>query len=232
MTESVRTLAFPLVNAYLVRGGEGFVLIDTGVASNRRRLEAALANAGCRPGDLQLIVLTHGDPDHTGNAAYLRARYGAKIAMHERETPAVEHGDMFLSRGRMSLPRKPLKPIMGLFRLRKRDRFSPDLHVDNGDRLTEYGLDATVLHVPGHTTGSIAVLTDDGALFSGDFLENRRRPSLATLVDDAVALRASFERVKKLAVRIVYPGHGKAFTMEAIATGDGRRRARRLAVEP
>ena len=72
------------------------------------------------------------------------------------------------------------------------------------------------LIIPGHSAGSIAVLTDDGTLFSGDFLENRARPSIATIVDDAEALKASFERVKKLDIRIVYPGHGKAFTLDEI----------------
>ncbi len=217
MTEPIQTLAFQLVNAYLVKGDSGFVLIDTGLASHRARLEEALHSAGCRPGDLRLIVLTHGDPDHSGNAAYLREKYGAKIAMHKREVPAVEHGDMFLSRGRMPLPRRLLKPLMGLFRLRKRDRFTPDVYLDDGDRLVDYGLDATILHVPGHSAGSIAVLTADGVLFSGDFLENRTRPSTATLVDDAEALKASLERVRTLDIRIVYPGHGKAFTLGEIA---------------
>ena len=109
-----------------------------------------------------------------------------------------------------------MKPLMRLFRLRKRDRFTPDLYLEDGDRLTEYGLDATILHVPGHSAGSIAVLTDEGAFFSGDFLENRTRPSIATIVDDAEALKASFERVKKLDIRTVYPGHGKVFTLDVI----------------
>lgn len=51
---------------------------------------------------------------------------------------------------------------------------------------------------------------------SGDFLENRTRPSVATLVNDAEALKASFERVKTLDIRTVYPGHGKPFTMDEI----------------
>jgi len=107
-----------------------------------------------------------------------------------------------------------MKPLMSLFRLRKRDRFTPDLFLEDGDRLDEYGLAATVLHVPGHSAGSIAVLTDEKMFFSGDFLENRTRPSVATPVDDPEALEASFERVKKLDIQIVYPGHGKAFTLD------------------
>ena len=105
---------------------------------------------------------------------------------------------------------------MARFRLRKADRFTPDVYLDDGDRLDAYGLDATVLHVPGHTVGSIAVLTGDGDFFSGDFMEDRRRPSIATFVDDAEALRASYDRVKRLGIRVVYPGHGKPFALEDI----------------
>lgn len=216
--ETVRTLAFRMSNAYLVESEAGFVLIDTGFRFDRARLERELESAGCAPDRLRLIVITHADPDHCANAAYLRACYGAPIAMHRLEVAAVERGDMFQSRGSMPRSRRLLKPLAGLFRLRKRDRFTPDRLLEDGDRLEEYGLRAVVLHVPGHSIGSIGVLTAVGALFSGDFLENRRRPSLATLVDDVEALRASYERVKRLDVRIVYPGHGGAFPPGAIAS--------------
>ena len=216
MTEPIRTLAFRVSNAYLIKGEEGFVLIDTGFRFDRARLEAELRAAGCQPGDLRLIVITHGDPDHCANAAYLRETYGAKIAMHRAEAAAVERGDMFLSRGRLSLGKRLVRPLAAFFRLRKRDRFTPDLYFEDGDRLDEYGLEAAVLHVPGHSAGSIAVLTVDGVFFSGDFLENRSKPSIATLVDDPEALKASFERVKQLDIRIVYPGHGKAFALDEI----------------
>jgi len=216
MTEAVRTLTLRVSNAYLVKGAAGFILIDTGFRFDRARVDDELRGAGCRPGDLRLIVITHGDPDHCANAAHLRDAYQAKIGMHRLEAAAAERGDMSLSRRSPSLSKRLLRPIMALFRLRKAERFAPDVRLEDGDRLDAYGLDATVLHVPGHSAGSIAVLTREGALFSGDFLENRTRPSLATLVDDREALGASFERVKRLGVRIVYPGHGKAFTMDEL----------------
>jgi len=217
MTASVRTLAFRLVNAYLLESETGFVLIDTGFRTDRSRLYKELVAAGCLPGDLKLIVITHGDPDHSANAAHLRATYGAKIAMHRAEAPAVERGDMFLSRGSMSFSRRLLKPLMSLFGLRKRDRFAPDVFLDDGDALADYGLNASVLHVPGHSVGSIAVLTVEGALFSGDFFENRSHPSIATFVDDALALKAGYERVKDMRIHTVYPGHGKPFALNEIA---------------
>jgi len=216
MNESVLRLAFRMVNAYLIRADDGFILIDTGFRSNRKALDAALIGAGCGVGDLKLIVITHGDADHSSNAVYLRQKCGAKIAMHRAEIDAVESGNMFRSRGTLSPLRQLLKPLMSLFRLKKGDRFTPDVLLAEGDRLIEYGLDATVYHVPGHTRGSLAVLTADGAFFSGDFLENRTRPSIATFVDDATVLRTEFERIKTLNIQTVYPGHGKPFALEEI----------------
>jgi len=54
-----------------VKTDAGFVLIDSGMSSNRASLERELRDAGCSPDDLKLIVITHGDPDHSGNASYL-----------------------------------------------------------------------------------------------------------------------------------------------------------------
>ena len=216
MTAPIMRLDLGMVNVNLLAAEQGFVLIDTGFSTHRSRVDAALRGAGCSPGDLKLIIVTHGDADHAANAAFLRSRYGAKIAMHREEAPAVEHGNMFLSRGGLSLGKRLLKPLMSVFRLRKRDRFAPDVLLGDGERLDRFGLKAKTLHVPGHTTGSIAVLTDDGDFFSGDFLENRRRPSIATLVDDGDALARSFERIKSLPIRMVYPGHGAPFQLDAL----------------
>lgn len=83
-------------NCYLIRAGKGFMLVDTGRKSKRKKLERELSDAGCVPGNLDLIILTHGDFDHTGNCAYLREKYGTTIAMHESDSGMVERGDMTL----------------------------------------------------------------------------------------------------------------------------------------
>jgi hydroxyacylglutathione hydrolase len=69
------TLALPLglgsVNCYLIKTEAGYVLIDTGSSNQRAALEHELHNAGCQPGNLKIIVLTHGDFDHTGVCHYI-----------------------------------------------------------------------------------------------------------------------------------------------------------------
>ena len=73
------------VNCYLLKTkDEGFVLVDTGLSNSRKQLLLDLEKAGCRSDNLKLIILTHGDLDHVGNAAFLRQKYAAKIAIHPR----------------------------------------------------------------------------------------------------------------------------------------------------
>ena len=71
-----------------------------------------------------------------------------------------------------------------------------------------------MLHLPGHSAGSIGILTSAGDLFCGDLLENTRQPTLNSIMDDVPTAQASIERLKSLIVRTVYPGHGQPFLWE------------------
>ncbi|MGD8794607.1 MAG: MBL fold metallo-hydrolase [Anaerolineae bacterium] len=211
------TLAMPLklgtVNCYLVETGGGFVLIDTGGANRRAELDSALTRAGCRPGDLKLVVLTHGDFDHTGNAAYLRDKFGARIAMHRDDAGMAEQGDMFWNRSSGNAIIRLLAPI--LFRFSRSNRFRPDLTLEEGDDLSEYGFDARVLSLPGHSRGSLGTLTAGGDFFCGDLLENTKEPAINAIMDDSAACEASLEKLRGFEIDTVYPGHGQPFTMDA-----------------
>lgn len=93
MTPGIRIIRLGGVNCYLIAADDGFVLIDSGTPEKREALDAELTSAGCRPGSLRLVVLTHGDYDHAGNAAHLRDKYGTRIAMHRDDSGRVERAD-------------------------------------------------------------------------------------------------------------------------------------------
>ncbi len=215
---TVVTLPLPLrfgtVNCYLLQAGAGFLLIDTGPASQRIALEHALASAGCQPGNLRLIVLTHGDFDHTGNAAYLRDRFGTRIAMHADDAGMAEHGDMFWNRSSESQLMRLLAPL--LFRFSRANRFVPDLQIAQGYDLSDHGFEARVISIPGHSSGSIGVLTADGDLFCGDLLQNVDEPDTNSIMDNPAACEASLERLQGFDIRTIYPGHGKPFPIEEL----------------
>lgn len=206
------------VNCYLIENQGLYVLIDTGMASHRSDLEEALANANCRPGYLKLVVLTHADSDHSGNAAFLRVKYGSRIAMHPAEARVAETGFMNSSRKNNTLLSKLL---LAAFRLGPSDRFRPDLLVTDGYDLTPDGLDARVIHVPGHTSGSIGILTADGDLFCGDLMTNTTEPLLNSLIDDKLEANASVEKLKSLPIKTVFPGHGTPFAIEKLYSSQG-----------
>ncbi len=202
-----------LVNCYLVRTAGGFILIDTGNYGARLSLEAELDRAGCKPGSLRLIGITHGDFDHIGNAAYLRGKFMTPIAMHAGDVGMAERGNMFWNRKKSNIPFKVLAPV--LFRFNKSDRFTPDRIVGEGDELSEYGFEAKVLSIPGHSKGSIGILTAAGDLFCGDLLTNPAEPVLNAIMDDAAAANGSVDKLRSYPINMVYPGHGDPFPMKA-----------------
>lgn len=104
-TSEIERIGLGFVNCYLVRVDGGFILIDTGMPNNREALETHLRNEGRAPGKLKLIILTHGDIDHSGNALYLKSRYDVPVAMHQGDAEMVETGQMRDSRSVTSIPR-------------------------------------------------------------------------------------------------------------------------------
>ncbi len=229
MSGVITTIGLSGVNCYLLTAGDGFVMVDTGLSSKREKLEKRLALAGCTPGRLKLILLTHGDIDHVGNAAYLREAYGAKIAVHADDAGMVETGDMDLGRkpklDSVTMTGRFIRVVGTLAELARRgsglETFTPDVLVGDGDELSAYGLDARVLHLPGHSPGSIGVLTAGGELVCGDLLYNWRRPSVP-ICDDEAAFGASMAKLRRLHIATIYPGHGKPFAWSALGADGGR----------
>jgi hydroxyacylglutathione hydrolase len=202
------------VNCYLLEGSNGFLLIDAGFSRRRSELMAALDRAGCTPGTLKLVVITHGDFDHAGNAAFLKARFGVPIGMHSSDSGMVELGSMSVNRKTRPDSMSTFLKIMTLVmraaaRQKTFETFTPDLALHDGDDLSMYGFDARVVHLPGHSKGSIGVLTGDDELFCGDLLYNL--PGFR-FIDDAVDHAASVKKVQGFNPRVVYPGHGRAMS--------------------
>jgi len=212
-------LPFPLnisyVNSYLVKSDKFFFLIDTGMTNARRQLDAELEKQGCHPGELKLILLTHGDFDHTGNAVYIRQRFGTQIAMHKGDQGMLESGDMFWNR---KFDNRLLRGLMKAFMpFKAQNQGKPDILLEDGISLSDYGLDATTYNTTGHSTGSICILTATGDLFAGDLLTNSTgKPMLNSMMYDKEAGVASLIRLKTLPIQTVYPGHGQPFPWEAL----------------
>ena len=124
----------------------------------------------------------------------------------------VERGDMLWNRNKQNIL---IRIILRLFfTLSKSDRFKPDLYNNKGYDFSGYGFDAKVLDIPGHSKGSIGILTASGDLFCRDLLANVDKPEIWSIIDDPVAAHNSVEKLKRLRIKTVYPGHGQPFLME------------------
>jgi glyoxylase-like metal-dependent hydrolase (beta-lactamase superfamily II) len=196
------------VNVYLILAEDGVTLVDTGFPGNADKILAQLAELGREPGDIRTIVLTHGDNDHIGNVAALKAVSGATVAIGAGDAPALQGGAYERATG---LSRVIFGAITGLMRTNPVD---PDILLVDGDTIAGLHVHET----PGHTVGSIALERDDGVVFSGDTLLGNAQgeptqptKALAHTYDQALASAAA---VEALDYTLLLPGHGEPVRME------------------
>ena len=189
-------------NVYVVETGDGLLLVDTGTPWRTKRICGFIERMGRHPCEVRHIVLTHCDIDHVGSAAALKARTGAAVAMHELDAAVLT---------RAQRPRRRMVIVQAVYPLVVRP-VTPDRLLEDGD--TVGGL--RVVHIPGHTDGSIALLRDDGVVFTGDALlsdeDGNVVPPHPKLAQDPALAAASAERILSLRPRLVLTGHGAPAT--------------------
>ncbi len=194
-------------NCYLVKEDDGFLLIDTGFTKYREDIERFLINSGCVPGTLKLILLTHGDFDHTGNCSYFRNKYGCSVAMHYADVGMVEQGDFFWNRENRTITKvfgRLMIFALGM-KLRKEDWFIPDIYLEDMQDISDLGMDAKIILIPGHSKESIGILTKAGDLFCGDLFVNTTSPEKNNLLSNSDEYETSIVKVMNLGVRMIYP---------------------------
>lgn len=229
MKQEIIRIDLGKVNCYLGKTEEGFVLFDTGgnitlekeYNNRREELVRRLKEAGCVPGKLRAIVLTHGDMDHITNAAYLREQYGTVITMHKDDIDLVDNVSLNKLMETFHYRSILLQIISGFFkkqltRMTQRDlknltQFKPDFYLKDGDELTQFGFAGEILHIPGHTKGSIGILCEGGELIAGDIFANMKKPSKAPNAIDFKQMEKSIDKLKQKAITTIYPGHGNPF---------------------
>lgn len=191
-------------NCYVVSENENAVLIDTCKSDSLDKILHI-----CKPYNIRLILLTHGHFDHAQNAAALSKALNAPTAMHcaDIELLADNNSQPLLSEG--FLGKIVLNASLKSFGTEKIPPFTPDILLDEGSTLDEYGISARILHLPGHTDGSIAVDVAEEHLFVGDALMNMFYPTTSMIFHDKAEMLKSAERIISLGRRTVYFGHGK-----------------------
>ena len=91
----------------------------------------------------------------------------------------------------------------------KVERPSNIIYVKDGDSLNEYGINAKIVELPGHTNGSIGVDVEEKHLLVGDALDNWVFPGMGHLYYNLEDIKKSYDKIKGLGPRTLYFGHGK-----------------------
>jgi hydroxyacylglutathione hydrolase len=202
----------------VVKDGAAF-LYDTGYEKNAPLLEADVRAAGVDPAKLKAVVISHGHADHAGAARYFHTHFGVPIIVGDGDQGMFSTGK-----------NEPLCPTGLIGNLRHRGDetatytgSSPDVIVADTLDLEELtGIDAKVIHLAGHTSGSLIVVLGDVALV-GDLLRGSIVGSGAEThfyQCDLELNRRDVERVLKElapAAQLFFVGHFGPVSREAVA---------------
>lgn len=207
MSLKIHTLSLRMSLAYLIEGQAGMILVDAGLRGEERSILKKMNELECE--DLRLIFITHAHLDHYGSAAELSRITGAPIAVHHQDEEAMALGQTRIGSARnMGRALKALLPIV--HPLLRPEPAHADLVFQDGFHLGDYGLDAKVLHTPGHTNGSSCLVVQDRLAFSGDLITYRGGARLQQyFAQDWSALPTSLDRLQAQQPEWVYPGHGR-----------------------
>lgn len=147
------------------------------------------------------IINTHLHIDHAAGISYLRRKYGAEVYAHPADAPLGERiGDQAM-----------------MFGIRERvDNISGAKPLADGDIIHIGKGELQVIHVPGHSPGSVALYdAKDGFLIAGDIL-------FAGSIGRTDLPGGSYEQLisgikgKLMSLpeeTVVYPGHGPSTTI-------------------
>ena len=220
ISDGVHRLSTRYENWYLLEEGGRLTLLDTGLPGDWGRFVAALDQLGHTPSDIDAVLITHHHPDHAGNAERLRAS-GARVLSHPADAPYLRGERHVKSSATLPYLRHGWYRVYMIHLLAGRvTRVPPVARLDelaDGEVLDVPGA-PRVVHAPGHTAGSCALLLEDRSLlFSGDALvtldmtRGRTGPQIirGPVTEDADLAVQSLDVLAATKAKTVLPGHGE-----------------------
>jgi glyoxylase-like metal-dependent hydrolase (beta-lactamase superfamily II) len=217
------------VNIYLVRGTEGYLLIDSGwnTDDSLATLNQSLAEIGTDIKDISRILVTHVHPDHYGMAGRIRRLSGARLLMHDIErgfiSPRYMDMEELLHQTDTLLTANGV-PHEVMVRLRDAtvglgqyiDPAFPDASLHHGQVITTGLFTFTTLWTPGHSSGHICLYEPDRKiLFSGDHILPTITPNISvnpqSIENPLGRYLQSLQEMRNLDVELTLPGHDVPF---------------------
>lgn len=237
----IRRIDLGTTAIYLLQAERTLLMVDSGYATNEKRLFSALRRIGVNLGDVGLLLLTHHHDDHAGLCSRLTTlRPEIRVIAHEHAVALLAHGANDLSHGGFWLNWR-VRLLGGLkgvvdpgwsahrfppYRVRECDLV---IHGQRDDEvLRRLGIAGSIVALPGHTVDSIGIVLDSGDAFVGDaaanFLRFAGTRHCVVFVTDLDEYYASWRRLIDAGARRIHPAHGAPFTVEHLVRDLGANR--------
>jgi glyoxylase-like metal-dependent hydrolase (beta-lactamase superfamily II) len=188
---------------YLIDGGNELALIDTGAGPGILDIVRNIQGLDFSSEKVGLIISTHAHIDHIGGNAHLQREHVCRIFAHELDADRIETGQMVGA----EFYGLPCEPCTVNHRMSGAEE---ELRV--GDIVLN------VIHIPGHTPGSIALWTEiDGRrILFGQDLHGPYVAAWGAVMDQ---VRPSLEKMRRLNADILCEGHFGVFRSQETVSG-------------
>ncbi len=189
-------------NSYLLKGAQT-ILFDPGHIYNElnesclEMLTRGMAADGIDINDVDLVLCTHGHPDHVEAAGTIRGQSGARFHIHRDDEFILDAiSQHYAAQKGRELP--SLKPDLYL----REGRLEPDAEGGEGDQIE-------IIHTPGHSPGGVCFyLPAYKALISGDTVFEGSIGRADLPGGNMATLGASVEKLSRLeGIELLLPGH-------------------------
>ena len=208
-------------NSYVIRGSDRNLIVDTGM--NRQECRDAL-DAGLTDLDLNLertdVLITHMHADHCGQVSRLLSK-GARAYVGRLDAGVMRDGPhwdaMADSAALNGFPASKLAPAIERHPAKMYGGYGQVEYtlLGEGDKLAVGDYLFRCIETPGHTAGHICLYEEDRKiLISGDHVLGDITPNISSWTSDEDRLGQyleSLDRVARLDVRLVLPGHRRIF---------------------
>ena len=211
-------------NTFLVTNGTKNILVDTGCGFEWRLLKLRLNKLTVY--HLDCLILTHSHFDHAGNANRIRKTFKTPVIIHCKETQYLASGSGPVPGGTFAWSRAVVKMFSGLARSAGGFRSCRyDIAVESVYELRDFGINAYILHTPGHTAGSVSVIIEDEIALTGDTMFGVFPGSaFPPFAEDPKQLINSWGKLLDTGCSLFLPSHGSSKRREMVEKDYHKRR--------
>lgn len=216
-----------IVNVYLVRGGDEWALIDTGMntGDSKHAIQSIFDSIGVSAASIRKIICTHHHPDHFGASAFLQELTGATLYAHPQEyaksltfAPAnrSEEALVFFKSQGIPIERFAHIPSPSEFWSGMYAPAGPDRYLADGDLLHIGDREVEIVWTPGHSPGHcVLYLRREKLMIVGDHLLPKITPHVGYFpggVPDPLGdFLESQRKVQRFDVDEILPAHGAVY---------------------